>query len=96
MVVASKLRNIVAPKVMQLMLDEDTMVARTGIQVPRIPVIFFVWESEVEHHRYIKCECGTLCKKVNVSKKGLLPVFKFICINRYNKVHPGCKVYLDE
>ena len=25
---------------------------------------FFVWKWEVEHHSYIKCEYGTLCKKV--------------------------------
>ena len=56
---------------------------------------FFVWESEIEHEKYITCECGRLCKKVNVSKEGLLPVFKFICIDRYNKMYPGCKVYID-
>ena len=56
---------------------------------------FFVWESEIEHEKYITCECGDLCKKVNISEKGLLPVFKFVCINRYNKVNPGCKIFLD-
>ena len=56
---------------------------------------FFVWESEIEHEKYITCECGTLCKKVNVSHDSLLPVFKFVCINRYNKINPGCKAFLD-
>ena len=56
---------------------------------------FCVWETEIEHQKYITCECGTLCKKVNVIQKGLLPEFKFICIDRYNKVHPGGKVYID-
>ena len=56
---------------------------------------FFVWESEIEHEKYITCECGTLCKKVNISQKGFLPVFKFVCINRHNEVNPGCKTFLD-
>ena len=56
---------------------------------------FFVWESEIEHEKYITCECGTLCKKVNINEKGLLSVFKFVCINRYNKVNPGCEIFLD-
>ena len=42
MVVANKLRIIVVQKIIQLMLDEDTMVTRTGIQVLRIPVFFCV------------------------------------------------------
>ena len=56
---------------------------------------FFVWESEIEHRQYVTCECGNLCKKINISKKGLLPVQKFVCINRSNKLHPGCKVWKD-
>ena len=56
---------------------------------------FFVWESEIEHGQYVKCECGQLCKKINVSQKGLLPIYKFVCINRNNKLHPGCSVYND-
>ena len=56
---------------------------------------FFVWCSEVEHETYQLCECDKLCKKINVSEKHLLPVYKFVCINRSNKYHPGCKVYMD-
>ena len=55
----------------------------------------FVWKSEVEHGVYMKCQCGQLCKKVNISRKGSLPVFKFVCINRNNKLHQGCNVYMD-
>ena len=56
---------------------------------------FFVWENEIEHGQYITCQCGDLCKKINVNKKGFLPVYKFVCVNRYNKLHPGCKVYKE-
>ena len=30
--------------------------------------IFFVWKKEIEHHQYITCKCGQLCKKNNLSK----------------------------
>ena len=56
---------------------------------------FFVWEHEIEHGKYVTCQCGDLCKKINISKKGFLPVYKFVCINRCNKLYPGCKVYKD-
>ena len=56
---------------------------------------FFVWQKEIEHNCFVKCKCGQLCKKVNISRKGLLPVFKFVCINRNNKYHQGCNVFLD-
>lgn len=53
---------------------------------------FFVWENEIEHQTYLKCDCGILCKKINISKKGLLPVYKFVCVNKNNKYHQGCYV----
>ena len=56
---------------------------------------FFVWESEIEHGKYVTCDCGNLCKKINISKKGLLPIHKFVCINRSNKLSPGCKIWKD-
>ena len=56
---------------------------------------FFVWKSEVEHGTYVKFQCGQLCKNVNISRKGFLSNFKFIYINRNNKVHHGCNVYMD-
>ena len=56
---------------------------------------FFAWEHEIEHGKFVTCECGDLCKKVNVSKKGVLPVYKFVCINRHNKLYPGCKHFED-
>ena len=56
---------------------------------------FFVWQKEIEHNHFVKCKCGQLCKKVNVSSGDLLPVFKFVCINRSNKYHQGCNVFLD-
>ena len=56
---------------------------------------FFVWEREIEHGNFIKCECGQLCKKINIKQKGLLPVHKFVCVNRNNKLHPGCSVFKD-
>ena len=56
---------------------------------------FFVWADELEHDSYTKCDCGNLCKKVNVSSDGTLPVHKFVCVNRGNKSYVGCKTYLD-
>ena len=56
---------------------------------------FFVWCEEVEHETYQKCECGRICKKVNISGEHLLPVFKYVCVNKGNKYHPGCKVFID-
>ena len=56
---------------------------------------FFVWKTEVEHKKYITCKCGILCKKINISAKGMLPIYKFVCINRNNKYHHGCKVMFD-
>ena len=56
---------------------------------------FFVWENEIEHGKFVTCQCGDLCKKVNISKKGFLPVYKFVCINRHNKLFPGCKYFED-
>ena len=56
---------------------------------------FFVWENEIEHHTYQTCDCGNLCKKINISKKGMVPVFKFVCVNRHNKYHLGCHVFRD-
>ena len=77
------------------MLEKATMGVVTNMITQRIPVIYFVWKAEVEHKRYMTCKCGKLCKKINVSKKGLLPVFKFVCINRTKKYHPGCDTFLD-
>ena len=57
--------------------------------------IFFVWKREIEHKEYITCKCGQLCKKINISKKGLLPVFKFVCINNMNKYNQRCNIFLD-
>ena len=54
---------------------------------------FFVWQNEIEHRKFVKCDCGQLCKRVNTNKSGLSPSYKFVCINRSNKLHPGCKVY---
>ena len=34
---------------------------------------FFVWQSEIEHGKFVTCECGQLCKKVNIKKYGLKP-----------------------
>ena len=56
---------------------------------------FFVWKTEIEHCQYITCKCGQLCKKIDISKNGLLPVFKFVCINNRNKYHQGCNVFFD-
>jgi len=56
---------------------------------------FFVWEHELEHDSYVTCKCGTLCKKINTSKDGFLPVYKYVCINRSNKYHKGCNFYSD-
>ena len=56
---------------------------------------FFVWQEEIEHENYITCECGVLCKRINVSKEGFLPVHKFICVNRGNKYHKGCNFSKD-
>ena len=54
-----------------------------------------VWETEIEHGKFFKCQCGQLCKKINIKKKVMLPVHKFVCINQNNKLHPGCKVFKD-
>ena len=56
---------------------------------------FFVWQHEIEHGELVKCQCGILCKRINISSKGFLPVFKFICINQRNKYHHGCKFVQD-
>ena len=56
---------------------------------------FFVWEREIEHKMYELCECGILCKRINICQKGMEPVFKFVCVNRNNKYHPGCYVFRD-
>ena len=56
---------------------------------------FFVWEHEIKHGKFVKCECGDLCKRIIISKKGYLPVHKFVCINRFNKVYSGCQVFKD-
>ena len=56
---------------------------------------FFVWENEIEHHKYQTCDCGILCKRINISKKAMMPVYKFVCVNRNNKFHPGCQVFRD-
>ena len=56
---------------------------------------FFVWEREIEHQAYEICDCGILCKRINISKQGLVPVYKFVCVNRNNKYHPGCNVFRD-
>ena len=29
---------------------------------------FFVWAKELEHHKYKKCKCGKLCKRIQVEK----------------------------
>ena len=93
--VANKLPSILVLRTMQLTLEEGNYGCSGRYTDSQDSCNFLVWESEIEHQKYIRCECGTLCKKVNISQKGLSPVFKFICINRYNKVHPGCKVYID-
>ena len=56
---------------------------------------FFVWEHEIDHESYVTCKCGVLCKKINISADGLLPIYKFVCINRGNKYHKGCNCYSD-
>ena len=56
---------------------------------------FFVWEHEIKHGKFVKCECGDLCKRIIISKKGYLPVHKFVCTNRFNKVYPDCQVFKD-
>ena len=56
---------------------------------------FFVWEHEVAHESYVTCKCGVLCKKVDTSNDGFLPVYKFVCINRGNKYHKGRNFYSD-
>ena len=56
---------------------------------------FFVWEEEIEHETYTMCECGVLCKRINISKEGFLPDYKFVCVNRGNKYHKGCKYWKD-
>ena len=56
---------------------------------------FFVWEREIEHKMYEICDCGILCKRINICQKGMEPVFKFVCVNRNNKYHPGCYVFRD-
>ena len=48
-----------------------------------------------EHGKFVTCQCGDLCKKINISKMGFLPVHKFVCINQNNKLYPGCKVSKD-
>ena len=57
---------------------------------------FCVWKTEMQHEKYITCECGVLFKKDHISAKGMLPVYKFVCINRNNKYHEGCKVTYDD
>ena len=56
---------------------------------------FFVWEKEIEHQTYQTCDCGILCKRINISKKGMVHVLKFACVNRNNKFHQGCHVFRD-
>ena len=36
---------------------------------------FFVWENEIEHHTYQTCYCGILCKRINISKNGIVPMY---------------------
>ena len=81
--------------VTQVTKAEDIMGVLTDTRMTSILVSFFVWCSEVEHETYQTCECGKLCKKIIIYEKYILPVYKFVCINRSNKYHPGCKVYLD-
>ena len=42
---------------------------------------FFVWEMEIEHQTYPTCDCGILFKRINISKKGMESVFKFVCVD---------------
>ena len=56
---------------------------------------FIVWEHEIEHGKFVKCECGDLYKRIMISKMGYLPVNKFVRINRFNKVYSGCQVFKD-
>ena len=56
---------------------------------------FFVWENEIEHQTYQTCKCGILCKRINISKKGSVPTFKFVCVNGQNKTHQGCNAFYD-
>ena len=53
---------------------------------------FFVLAKELEHNIYVTCHCSKLCKKVqwNLNSSGDTSTFRFVCINRSNKSHPGC------
>ena len=53
---------------------------------------YFVWQNEIEHGKFVKCDCGQLCKRININKREHSPTYIFVCVNRYNKIHPGCKV----
>ncbi len=67
------------------MVEKGSLSARTNIQILRKRV-FFVWETEIEHNKFVKCECGKLCKKVKGSGKGPLLMNKFVALIRETSI----------
>ena len=57
---------------------------------------FFVWSIELEHMSYMKCHCGKLCKKTNFEQNNTMSKKVYVCVNRNNKIKPGCNFILEE